>query len=58
LASGSKGGYNFTYAGNGTAMYTIVATPSQQNITGVRTFFVDQSGVVRVGNGTSGTPIE
>ena len=58
LASGVKGGYNFTYAVNGTAMYTVTAVPSQANITGVRSFFVDQSGVVRVGNTSSGTPIE
>jgi hypothetical protein len=35
-----------------------VATPQTTNVTGVRSFFVDQSGVVRVGNSTAGTPIE
>jgi len=57
LASGNKGGYNFTYAGS-TNVYNVTAAPATPNVTGVRTFFVDQSGVVRVGNDSTGTPIE
>ena len=61
LANGSKGGYTFTYTQGGTpagTTYTVVAAPSTPNVTGVRSFFVDQSGVVRVGTSTAGTPIE
>jgi prepilin-type N-terminal cleavage/methylation domain-containing protein len=57
LAGGNKSGYTFTLSGGGNT-YGIVATPQSENVTGVRSFFVDQSGVVRVGNSTSGTPIE
>ena len=57
LASGNKSGYTFTPGGSGN-MYTVIATPQTPNVTGVRSFFVDQSGVVRVGNSTAGTPIE
>ena len=46
LANGTKSGYNFSLSG---AQYnfTVTAVPLQTNITGVRSFFVDQSGVVR-----------
>ncbi len=57
LAGGNKSGYQFTPAGSGNT-YSIVATPQTANVTGVRNFFVDQSGVVRVGNTSAGTPIE
>ncbi len=57
LGSGNKSGYTFTPAGGGTT-FSVVATPQTPNVTGVRTFFVDQSGVVRVGNASTGTPIE
>ena len=57
LAGGNKSGYTFALSGGGNT-YGIVATPQSENVTGVRSFFVDQSGVVRVGNSTSGTPIE
>jgi len=57
LAGGNKSGYTFTYAGAANN-YTCTAAPQSANVTGVRTFFVDTSGVVRVGNSSSGTPIE
>ena len=57
LASGNKSGYTFTLGGGGN-VYTVTAAPQTANVTGVRNFFVDQSGVVRVGNSSSGTPIE
>jgi type IV pilus assembly protein PilA len=57
LAGGNKSGYSFAFNG-AQYNYTVIATPAQPNVTGVRNFFVDQSGVVRVGNSTSGTPIE
>jgi prepilin-type N-terminal cleavage/methylation domain-containing protein len=59
LGTGNKSGYTFTYAdANSGTTYTVVAAPITANVTGVRSFFVDESGVVRVGNSTAGTPIE
>jgi type IV pilus assembly protein PilA len=49
----TKSGYTFTYtagapATNGSvASYTIIANPNTPNVTGQRTFFTDQSGVIR-----------
>ena len=57
LAGGNKSGYTFTPGGGGNT-YSIVGSPQTANVTGVRSFFVDQSGVVRVGTTVSGTPIE
>jgi len=64
LAGGNKQGYTFTYTA-GTAdsrgsvnSYGIVGAPLVSGTTGNRSFFVDQSGVVRVGTTSSGTPIE
>jgi len=57
LSSGNKSGYTFTLSA-GTNTYTVVATPQTENVTGVRSFFVDGSGVVRVGTNSTGTPIQ
>jgi type IV pilus assembly protein PilA len=57
LASSNKSGYTFTLAGGGTT-YSVTATPQTPNVTGVRSFFVEQSGVVYVGTSSAGTPIE
>ena len=57
LASGNKSGYSFAWTG-GTNTYSVVAAPQTPNVTGVREFFLDQSGVIRVGNSSSGMPIE
>lgn len=57
LGGGTKGGYTYTLAGAGTT-FTVVAAPVTAGVTGVRSFFVDQSGVVRVGTTSAGTPIE
>lgn len=46
LASGDKGGYKFTLVGN-PAGYTVNANPTAYNSTGSRTFFSDQSLVIR-----------
>jgi type IV pilus assembly protein PilA len=46
LASGTKSGYAFTWAGGGDT-YTIAAAPTAAGTTGQRTFFTDQSGVIR-----------
>jgi prepilin-type N-terminal cleavage/methylation domain-containing protein len=57
LGGGNKSGYNFTWSGSGNT-YSVTAAPLVGNVTGVRSFFVDQSGVVRVGTTSAGTPIE
>lgn len=57
LASGTKEGYNFNYALVSSDQYTITATPVTVNVTGIRTFFMDESGVIRVNN-AAGAPIE
>ena len=57
LGGGIKSGYNFTWSGSGNT-YGVTGAPQTANVTGVRSFFVDQSGVVRVGTDSSGTPIE
>lgn len=57
LGGGNKSGYIFNWSGGGTT-YSVVAAPETANITGVRSFYVDQSGVVRVGSTSAGTPIQ
>lgn len=57
LGGGNKSGYTFTWAGSGNT-FGVTAAPQTANVTGVRSFFVDQSGVVRVGASSAGTPIE
>ncbi|MBM3253525.1 MAG: type II secretion system protein [Candidatus Omnitrophica bacterium] len=50
-------GYRYVYAAGGANMYSITATPVTPNVTGVRIFFVDQSGVIRLNN-AAGAPIQ
>jgi type IV pilus assembly protein PilA len=47
LAKGVSNGYNFTVTGANGAAYTIVAIPAAFKSTGRRTFYSDQSGVIR-----------
>lgn len=60
LASGTKQGYVFNLSGS-TNYFNVTASPSIQNITGVRNFYADVSGVIRASdNGTadnSSTPL-
>jgi type IV pilus assembly protein PilA len=56
LGSGQKQGYNFTYAFLNANQFTCVAAPVTANITGTRTFFVDESGLIRL-NDANGAPI-
>ncbi|MDP7638973.1 MAG: prepilin-type N-terminal cleavage/methylation domain-containing protein [Candidatus Hydrogenedentes bacterium] len=57
LASGSKQGYAFQATpslDNGVPRYTATATPAAVGKTGIKAFFVDESGVIRfTGNGTA-----
>ena len=46
LASGTKQGYNYTMVGSPQG-YAVTATPQVYNTTGTRSFFTDQSTVIR-----------
>ncbi|MGE5280016.1 MAG: type IV pilin protein [Deltaproteobacteria bacterium] len=46
LGTGLKQGYSFTVNGN-SSTFSATGTPVTQNVTGVRSFFVDASGTVR-----------
>jgi type IV pilus assembly protein PilA len=59
LATGKKSGYVFTYTGGWTdlpggevaASFSVYADPVQDSVTGVRHFFVNQSGAIRFETG-------
>ena len=59
LASGTKQGYVFqvtpTFEANIVPRYTAIATPAQTASTGIKAYFVDESGVIRF-DGAGGTP--
>jgi len=57
LGSGHKSGYSFQYVLTAPNEYHAVAAPEVVNITGIRSFFVDESGVIRAGTDVSGAPI-
>ncbi len=65
LAGGTKQGYTFTYTPGAAApvtgaryTYTLVAAPEVAGKTGSRSFFANETGVIRIGTTVSGTPIE
>src|SRR5882724_8344644 len=48
LATGVKSGYTLTYTSSApNTTYTLSAAPTTAGVTGQRTFFTDQSGVIR-----------
>ena len=47
LGAGAKNGYNFALTGGGANTFTATARPTTYQVTGVRGFFVDESGVLR-----------
>jgi type IV pilus assembly protein PilA len=60
IASGTKSGYTLVYVSGGPTngiipTYTINANPITPNLTGVRYFFTDQTGIVRYNVGGSAT---
>ena len=57
LGAGAKQGYNFAFVLVAANQYTCTATPITANVTGVNTFFVDESGVIRFTN-AAGNPVE
>jgi len=58
LGSGNKSGYMYNWSSPTINTYAVIASPQTPNASGIRSFFLDQSGVVRVGNSAAGTPIE
>lgn len=56
LGTGTKQGYNFDYNLVDANQYTCTASPITQNVTGIRTFFLDESGVIKVDN-AAGEPV-
>jgi len=61
LAGGTKSGYSFSYTTGATdtngniLQYTMTAVPTSMGVTGQRTFFTDQTGVIRADSTGSGT---
>ena len=60
LSAGTKSGYGFTYAAgaavNGVVnTYTVAADPSTRGTTGQRSFFSDQTGVIRYNQAAAAT---
>ena len=57
LGSGSKAGYDFALAATDvTVDWNCTATPVSSGRSGIRTFYVDESGIIRL-NGADGDPI-
>jgi hypothetical protein len=50
LAGGEKNGYRFDVRVNSTTGYEAVAVPVQYNFTGLRSFYLDSSGLIRGGD--------
>lgn len=57
LATGNKAGYTFQYIFVNANQYQALATPQIANVSGTRSFFVDESGVIRSGTDATGTAI-
>lgn len=55
--NGKKNGYIFTYILIDANKYTCVATPEKPGVSGSKTYFMDESGVIRLNNST-GNPVE
>ncbi|MCM8812006.1 MAG: type II secretion system GspH family protein [Candidatus Omnitrophica bacterium] len=58
LVDGTRRGYIFEYEFINENQYELVATPEISGVTGVREFYVDETGIIRVGTDDTGTPIE
>ena len=54
LSGGTKSGYTIALAGT-SGTYTATADPVTLGVTGQRSFFTDQSGVIRQNNGAAAT---
>jgi prepilin-type N-terminal cleavage/methylation domain-containing protein len=58
LGARSKQGYSFTFTRTNSNQYGCIASPVTVNVTGTRTFFVDESGVLRAGTNASGAVLQ
>ncbi|MFH1622714.1 MAG: prepilin-type N-terminal cleavage/methylation domain-containing protein [Candidatus Omnitrophota bacterium] len=58
LAGGAKQGYTYAYTLDSANEYSLIASPATSGVTGTRLFFVDESGVLREGSTSAGTPIQ
>ena len=47
VTSGTRQGYDFTYARIDESQFTVNADPGNPGVTGVRGFYVDETGVIR-----------
>jgi hypothetical protein len=52
---GSKNGYVFSLDGGGGMHFSVVATATTQGSTGIRSFFADETGLIRVAPGAGAT---
>jgi hypothetical protein len=57
LGSGEKKGYKYIYTRISANQYTCFAKPEEPGVMGDRTFFIDESGVIRLDN-ANGNPLE
>ncbi len=57
LGAGTKQGYSFAYTRVNANQYTLTADPQTPNITGVRGFFANETGVIRVANPAPATAV-
>ena len=58
-SANAKQGYWYTYTPNANnQQYTCTVQPQVSGTTGTRTFFVDETGVLRVGTTSAGSPIQ
>jgi type IV pilus assembly protein PilA len=62
LAAGTKAGYNISYisappSGGQVRAYTLSASPVIPGLTGTRSFFTDQTGVIRQNSGAPATAV-
>jgi prepilin-type N-terminal cleavage/methylation domain-containing protein len=51
LGGGTKQGYSFVPSGISANEYTVTASPTTPNVTGVRTFLVTEDGVIEASSG-------
>lgn len=61
LASGAKSGYSFTYAPDGNTpslAYSLVATPQLYGLTGLMSYYIDQTNVIRYNSSTAAGPTD
>jgi hypothetical protein len=51
-SSTSKSGYYFTYTIHSTLGYTLLGTPAEQGVTGIKNFYSDSTGAIHYNSGS------